>query len=65
MNFIYKFFARLTHPYNRPELAGNITVLFLAFLYLFISIITTQSGKVQLKETYKSSSNKGIMMIKF
>jgi len=64
MNFIYKFFARLTHPYNRPELAGNMTILLLAFIYLSVSIITTKPKKAESKETGRSDFNSSLVFHK-
>lgn len=55
MNFISKLFAHLTHPYNRPELAGNLTLWFFAFLYLSLSIVTTRTNNVRSQETYENS----------
>ncbi len=55
MNFMYRLIARILHPYNRPALAGNITLLLLAFLYLSLSIITAPSGQIESKDTYNNS----------
>ena len=55
MRFIYKVLAYLVHPYNRPELAGNLTLISLALLYLIISVVTTRPSNSQSKQFSNSS----------
>ncbi len=55
MNFIYTFFARLLHPYNRPALAGNLTLIFFALLYVVVGVMTDPPVNSESKRSPESS----------
>lgn len=55
MRFIYRVLAYLFHPYNRPELAGNLTLISLALVYLIISVATARPNNTQSKQFSNSS----------
>ena len=57
MKFLQKNFAIITNPYNRPEIAGNLTVLFLALVYLFVSIATDKPTNAQPGKVLNSSQS--------
>ncbi|RMF21919.1 MAG: hypothetical protein D6756_11555 [Cyanobacteria bacterium J083] len=60
MKLLYKLIWLVTHPYNRAEIYGNLTVAGLAFVYVVLSFTASNSASQNNRLEFTQSQSSGV-----